>query len=263
MREKKHIKKIYKKTGLVLGLCVMIFLGAGCAEPDYTKKKYQIDALTEDDAAQETKENSKEYADERKRIESPDMMEPSDEGDKEDINPKQAERVETTEYGKKIESEEERAMLVIYICGAVHTPGVYTLEDGSRVVDAIMAAGGLTKDADTVWTNQARRLTDGEQIQILTMEEARIAKEQGLGTKDAKALADDTTSTPGVSYGKVNINEADVSTLMTLPGIGQVKAEAIVKYRNEHGMFTSIMDLLYVAGIKESVFSKLKDLITI
>lgn len=135
-------------------------------------------------------------------------------------------------------------VIVIYICGAVLHPGVYELPEGSRVIHAIEAAGGLLEEADPHEVNQAGLLADGEQIRIWTKDEV---KETDAGKGD----------------GKVNLNRATKEELMQLPGIGEAKANAILAYREEQGDFRSIEDVMKISGIKESVFSQIKDLITV
>lgn len=140
---------------------------------------------------------------------------------------------------------------VIHICGAVAAPGVYRLPDGSRIVDAVEAAGGLTEDAAERGVNQAAPVSDGMQIVILTREEA----EQGV-SPDAGREKDGTD-------GLVDINTADTAELMTLPGIGQTRADAIAAYREQNGKFRTIEDIMKVDGIKEGSFAKLKDRICV
>ena len=113
--------------------------------------------------------------------------------------------------------------------------------------------------SDTVLINQAKRLVDGEQIRILTQDEAREAEASG-NAQDGISVEGDSISGEA---DKVNINLADMTALMTLPGIGQAKAEAIIEYRKSNGRFTSIDEIMNISGIKESVFSKIKDKITV
>lgn len=138
----------------------------------------------------------------------------------------------------------------VYVCGAVEAPGVYELKADARVFEAIRAAGGVTAEAASDMVNQAEVVTDGEQIYVPTAGEA-----QGLGVGE--------TGAKGTDNGKVNINTASEEELMTLTGIGEAKAAAILKYREEHGRFESIEELMEIEGIKEGVFGKIKDDITI
>lgn len=148
------------------------------------------------------------------------------------------------------ETEMQAEVYYVYLCGAVKNPGVYALPEGSRIYEAIQQAGGLTADADETLVNQAELITDGMMIQIYTHEEAASLEENAVGADMVKSEADN---------GKVNINTANVTELMTLPGIGSSKAEAIAAYREEHGNFSSIEDIMNVPGIKEGTFQQMKE----
>ena len=137
-------------------------------------------------------------------------------------------------------------MLYVYVCGQVQNPGVYTLPEGSRVYDAFILAGGFTESAATDYWNQARLLKDGEMIYVPDKEEAKDRPMDGEGS----------SKTDGSD--KVNINTASKEELMTLPGIGETKALAILAYRQEHGPFSELEELKKVEGIKEAVFAKIK-----
>lgn len=145
--------------------------------------------------------------------------------------------------------EKEQTTIMIYICGAVENPGVYTLPGQARVYQAIEAAGGLMEEASETYINQAKILQDGEQITIPTRDEA--AQTVPGGTDGA------------ASDGRVNINTADRTALMTLSGIGETRAAAIIAYREANGAFDSIEDIKNVEGIKDAVFQKISDNITV
>lgn len=142
-----------------------------------------------------------------------------------------------------IAKDGEKEQIYVQVSGAVVKPGVYTLDAGSRIFQAIELAGGVTESADTGSLNQAEILSDGQMVYI--METGEDEKE---GSPAAKQ--DD---------GKVNINTATESELMTLPGIGESKARSILAWREANGNFTQIEDLMKVEGIKDGVFSKIKD----
>lgn len=147
--------------------------------------------------------------------------------------------------------------VTVHILGAVTNPGVYELTEGDRVVDAITAAGGFLPQACETWLNQARLLTDGEQIYVPTTHEVDVWMEDGSASGRTEASAQKTDG------GMVNINRATVQDFMTLPGIGESKAKSIVAYREENGDFSQIEDLMNVPGIKEGIYNQIKDLIVV
>ncbi len=159
------------------------------------------------------------------------------------------EALSATETEEPDGAKEEKTCLV-YVCGAVVSPGVYELDDGSRIYEAVELAGGFMEEAAEDALNLAESVTDGQMIRIPTEEEQEAVGRQGA---EADSAAD----------GKLDLNRADVAALMELPGIGQSKAEAIVGYREEHGPFSQAEDLMKVEGIKEGVFNKIKDRIKV
>ena len=148
----------------------------------------------------------------------------------------------------------------VYVCGAVELPGVYSLRQGSRLYEAVELAGGLTADADENCLNMARQIADGEQVVILTQEEALALREAGAY---AYPPGDAAQGVSAQDPGLVNINTATVTELTTVSGIGASRAQAIVDYRERNGSFGSIDDIKKVDGIKDGLFSKIKDKITI
>ena len=143
----------------------------------------------------------------------------------------------------------EADLICVFVGGAVSDSGVYLLPQGSRLYEAIEAAGGMTKDADPYYLNQAKILEDAEQIIVLTTQEVQERKQQIQHEEEEAGL--------------VNINTADVTQLMQLNGIGQSRAEAIVAYREQCGRFKQIEDIQQVTGIKAGLYEKIKDKITV
>lgn len=145
------------------------------------------------------------------------------------------------------ESSTEPIKIYVHICGEVNNPGVYELAEGSRIFEAVEAAGGFTEEAAQASLNLAQVISDEEQIVILTQDEAaekaRQEREQAAGI--------------------VNLNTASKEQLMTLTGIGESRAEDILRYRQESGGFQAIEEIMNVPGIKESAYLKIKDSITV
>ena len=148
-----------------------------------------------------------------------------------------------------IGGQDQAEPVVVHICGAVVSPGVYELPPGSRIIDAVNLAGGLSDEADESYVNLAGVPADGEQIFIPTYEEAESLRK--------------IPQEGSMASGKVNINTADKSLLCSLPGIGDTRAADIIAYRQEHGGFAVIEDIMQVSGIKEAGFQKIKELITV
>ena len=161
---------------------------------------------------------------------------------------KNTQNTETEVVVEETEGGEQSAICYVYICGAVENPGVYALPEGSRIYEVIQEAGGLTQEAEDTMVNQAQSVTDGMMIRIYTKDEAKTNTAEGDGAGDSSK-----------GDGRLDINTASVSELMTLPGIGSAKAEAIVSYRKEYGDFSSIEDLMKVPGIKEGIFRQMKE----
>lgn len=167
---------------------------------------------------------------------------------------KQIELTEVEETQEKVQEAEDAGEedIYVHVCGEVIRPGVYRLPAGSRVYEAIEAAGGLSQEAHADSLNQAARAEDGQQVYVPSMEEA--AKNENSFSGAEGLPADD---------GKVNLNTASAEQLMTLNGIGEAKAAAIIRYREEHGAFQSTEELMEVEGIKEGTWNKIKDQIKI
>ena len=169
-------------------------------------------------------------------------------------------------------SSEEAKTLVVHICGAVSAPGVYELPAGSRIIDAVEAGGGFLPEAEEACCNLAEEIVDGCQIYIMTKSEScadgQTEKKAGIQTSpDSDMQTTDrnvrSNSATALENGLVNLNTADIAALMTLPGIGESRAKAIISYREQHGAFAQIEDIMKISGIKQAAFSKIKDKITV
>lgn len=153
---------------------------------------------------------------------------------------------------------EEKNEVVVYICGAVMSPGVYIMPIESRLYEVIEAAGGFTEAADAAYHNLARHITDGERIYILT-----VAETQVLTVTQQVEGEDGSRNSDGDTKGQVNLNTATVEQLMELPGVGEAKAISILEYREKIGTFADVTELMNVSGIGESMFEKIKDKVVI
>lgn len=162
-----------------------------------------------------------------------------------------------TNLQQEQDSGETSSQVYVHVCGAVQHPGVYSMEPGTRIYEAIGLAGGFTAQADEDWLNQADVLQDGQQLYVYTQDET-LAMRQSSGRmdNDGKVRLSETDD-------RIDLNTATREELMTLPGIGEAKADAVIAYREEHGSFSSIEEIKNIPGIKNAVFSKIKDRITV
>ncbi|MDE6761312.1 MAG: ComEA family DNA-binding protein [Lachnospiraceae bacterium] len=154
----------------------------------------------------------------------------------------------TEEVQETVSSKEQTAQseeIYVYVCGYVKQPGVYCLTEESRICDALLLAGGVLEDGNAEALNQAEHVTDGQTLYV-----------PGIGENIRAESASEED-------GLLNINTAVKEDFMALPGIGESKAVAIIQYRQEHGSFESIEELMEIPGIKEGVFNKIKDKIKI
>ncbi len=189
----------------------------------------------------------------------------------------------------------EPELIYVFVCGAVAQEGVYELPAGSRVYQAVEAAGGYAADADTSYINQADPVTDAQKLEIPTVEEAeKLREEAALAAENRRAETDAESGTgpDGAASGQVNpgagqanhgagqmnngagqaddaagrlinINTADEAALQTLPGIGAAKAASIVRYREANGGFSSIEEIKKVSGIGDITYENIKGCITV
>lgn len=173
-----------------------------------------------------------------------------------------AETSKNTEEEKPVQTTALKEIYV-YVCGQVKKPGVYTLQPGARVTDAIKAAGGFTKNAYSEGINLAKTVNDEEQLYVPSQEEAKEYEGQAHSSSVPENSEKESESNDGKTTGKININTASKEELLSLPGIGESKADRIISYREANGSFAAIDDIMKVAGIKTGVFTKIKKYITV
>lgn len=157
-----------------------------------------------------------------------------------------------------VEANDATARIFVHVVGEVHTPGVYELAASARVADAIASAGGASDAAVLSAINLARPLKDGEQLMVPDAAAAAALAQSamtGMSTAGASALGD--------PQGMVSLNTADLAALQTLPGVGPALAKRIITWREQHGGFVSIEQLLNVSGIGEKTFEQLRELVTV
>jgi competence protein ComEA len=135
--------------------------------------------------------------------------------------------------------------IYVYLTGAVRNPGIYEIREGARLFEAVRMAGGLTDEADLSMINEAAFLTDGQHIHV-----------PSVGETLRDSYNDPQTAT-------VNINTDGPDRLQLLPGIGEAKAAAIIRYRTQYGAFSSIEDIMNVSGIGKALFEQIKDRIRV
>jgi competence protein ComEA len=155
-----------------------------------------------------------------------------------------------------IEDAASTLPVIVEMRGEIEAPGVYELSPGARLQDAIMAAGGLTGEADLSTVNVARRLRDGELIVILPLLIPGSTPMVPSAAAGVPTKADD-------SRVKININTATGKELEALPGVGEVIASRIITYREQNGPFRSVDDLIHVEGVSDRAIDRIRELVTI
>ena len=231
LNKKTKRKKNHKNLSIVQGtLLVVVFLISGC-------KREEISWNTKD-AKSNSSENQQAETDWQNVTDYDGENDHGGENDHDDEN---------DQKDTQVEQIDRADLCYVYVCGEVNEPGVYTLLEGSRAFEAIEMAGGLSELAATDYINQAELIKDGMKLEIPTKEEADVLEE----------------TIKSEQGGLVNINTASKDALMSIPGIGEGRAQAILDYREKSGEFLSLDDLLKVDGIKQGIYDKMKDHITL
>lgn len=188
------------------------------------------------------------------------------------INKKIDNKVVLNKQEKEENKNDSVEYVIVDIKGEVTTPGVYELIKGSRVIDVINEAQGLTGNANTRYINLSKILEDGDAIVVYSNDEIENAsKEEKIEVTtpcvcedvNSACIENNTTKETSQTNGKININTATQEELTSLSGIGEAKAKSIIKYREENGNFKSIEDIMKVSGISENLFAKIKENITV
>lgn len=282
-RKNRIIKEIGNRIEHTKLLCLAAAFWIACVLCACTKKE-ELLILTEEAAAQETISEATQSGEARNTDldDAPTLTQ-------EDTAISQ--RTEASAEGNAQQEPAESSILYVHVCGAVKAPGVYELPAGSRVYEAVRAAGGFAAEAEQNYVNQARVLTDGVKLVIPTVEEAAAAdgavsadrgkaeSDTAVGDKRETAaqigiIGEDDASGKGVlgqadagngnqTVGRININTATKQELCTIPGVGETRAAAIISYRESHGGFAKPEDIMKVNGIKEGMYEKIKDSIRV
>ncbi|MBR1693235.1 MAG: helix-hairpin-helix domain-containing protein [Lachnospiraceae bacterium] len=176
-----------------------------------------------------------------------------------------SEQEQLRQMPEEAEQSSQPQTCYVYVCGAVALPGVYEVLAGTHLCDVIGYAGGMTEDGEETSFNQAATVSDGMMLIVPTKEEwadgAFVTGQDGLPVRAVSGAASgqgDAGSGALSQDGLLSINEASAEQLSSLPGVGKVKAESIVAYRQEHGAFESIEEIKNVPGIKDGLFEKIK-----
>lgn len=188
------------------------------------------------------------------------------------INKKIDNKVVLNKQEKEENKNDSVEYVIVDIKGEVTTPGVYELIKGSRVIDVINEAQGLTSNANTRYINLSKILEDGDAIVIYSNDEIENASKEEKIEVTTPCVCEDVNSAcienninkeNNQTSEKININTATQEELTSLTGIGESKAKSIIKYREENGNFKSIEDIMKVSGISENLFAKIKENITV
>lgn len=266
--------RTWKKIGAGIILCIFM---AGCGS--------QNEVYLETKVSQETgNPQEPEETETGERLDAPEVHggEQAEETDLPEVSDGEqaAEAVlapETTEAMQQ--AERVSGKCYVYVCGEVAEPGVYVLESGDRIYEAVEMAGGMTADAGTCAVNLAESVYDGLMVYIPDSEEAaEMAGSMTLAGGGVVSAGGSVTSAGGSAGngkgtsggtassqedGRLNLNTASLAELMTLSGIGQTKAQAVVNYRDAHGGFSSVEEIMNVDGIKEGLYNRIRDQIKV
>lgn len=266
--------RTWKKIGAGMILCIFM---AGCGSQNEVYLETKVSQETGNPQGPEETETGE-------RLDAPEVHggEQAEETDLPEVSDgKQAAEAafapETTEAMQQ--AERVSGKCYVYVCGEVAEPGVYVLESGDRIYEAVEMAGGMTADAGTCAVNLAQSVYDGLMVYIPDSEEAAemagsmtlagdgVVSAGGSVTSEGGSAGNGKGTSGGTASsqedGRLNLNTASLAELMTLSGIGQTKAQAVVNYRDAHGGFSSVEEIMNVDGIKEGLYNRIRDQIKV
>ena len=261
------MKKFLKNKKILIAIIVILLSGLYIIS-NKAVKNYNNDIITEENASSDLSEEEMNVVTEDENDTKDNVESGEDNADFQDEDVSEANQEQVNENAEKI---------YVYVTGQVNIPGVVILNKGSRIADAINAAGGTTSKANTTKINLVYVLEDGMKVNVTSNYDLKkdsnfeyITKNSGEGAGDANNLnIDSSSSSTGYNTKRertssiVNINTATQTELETLPGIGPSTALKIINYRKENGKFSSIEDLKNVNGIGDNKFEALKKYITV
>ncbi len=258
------MKKFLKNKKIFIAIIVILLSGLYIIA-NKSIKNYNNDIITEENT-------SSDLSEEEMNVVTEDENDTKDNGESGEENADFQDEDESRTNQEQVSEDAEK--IYVYVTGQVNIPGVVILDKGSRIADAISAAGGTTSKANTTKINLVYVLEDGMKVNIPSNDDLKkdssfeyITKDSGEGAGDANNLSADNGTSSNTKKERassiVNINTATQTELETLPGIGPSTALKIINYRKENGKFSSIEDLKNVNGIGDNKFEALKKYITV
>ena len=263
------MKKFLKNKKILIAIIVILLSGLYIIT-NKAVKNYNNDIITEENT-------SANFSEEEMDVVTEDESDTKDNGESGEENADFQDEDALGDSTKQVSENTEK--IYVYVTGQVNIPGVVILNKGSRIADAINAAGGTTSKANTTKINLVYVLEDGMKVNVPSNDDLKkdsnfeyITKDSGEGAGDANNSSIDNSVRVDVAESNskkersssiVNINTATQTELETLPGIGPSTALKIINYRKENGKFSSIEDLKNVNGIGDNKFEALKKYITV
>ncbi|WP_432627451.1 helix-hairpin-helix domain-containing protein [Brotaphodocola sp.] len=260
------------KSGILRWVILAVFLlAAGCLFSCGASEVSMEIALSSTDASDEAPAETAQNAKDEMLTESGTETESETFAEKETTKKTATESTVENTAENTENVTEPKADCFVYVCGEVKSPGVYCMENGKRIFEAVEQAGGFTDEAVREYLNLADEICDGMKIFVPGREQVQsgqipadgfVSFSGGDGSR-TNAGGRTGAGNAGTVSEKINLNTASKEELMTLSGIGSARAEDIIQYREQHGRFQRIEDIKKISGIKDAAFEKIKDRITV